>query len=763
MKSAGITFFLFFIAAFYQPVNCQVAFEEEVVTDFQDFSIQERALVITDQDIYLAGETINVFAITYDQALQMPIDLSSVLYVELFNQNNQVVNAQKYLLENGQVVNRLTIPKELETGYYYIRAYTNYMKNLGASSFFMQRLRIINPFVSSNDQHDRFVKPEKSTLKVFAEGGKIISGIENKIVVRYTNGDAPLHAILYEDHAVINEINTNEGFGVFNFTPSVHHHYRIDATWGSNEKTTIELNEMVQTGVVCKLDSVNQNSAFIKINSWEFDQFPLSILIQNNGMRFQQMKFKCYSDTSLTIKLPSGLNEITLKDNENRKVSERAIYIGQKNNIEVTTQLNNSSMHPGDTLTLRINGESTDSIRYLVALNLDNANHLNSFRSQMDMAFFSSSVASRIKPMTFHVSPQICSNPQKINDFLLTFQFNEKLKPINNILYLPEIKGDIITGSAMLKDSQIPAVNKDIYISFVDSICWVNRCKTDSLGHFTCKLPLQYQGEELVVSVPDTTQKYSFSLDDEFYAGFLEVEKETYFPDPSLKEMIETRMVHLQINDVFRPKYSPELTKRSDLRFYGTPNVEYLFRKYVNLPNLEEFIYEIAIEAVKVRNGDKIDFKIRTQSKTGNEPSLILFDGVPLFKTDQLAAIPSVKLESIRMVTQKFYLGSAIYNGIIDITSVDKSLDLVDLAENSKRIIFPKLITSKPNRLFTNDRSPIYMSDLYFDVINSKLDHTELKIKMPQNTGYYSLQLLGFKKSGAWGVISQPNIMKVTP
>ena len=179
------------------------------------------------------------------------------------------------------------------------------------------------------------------------------------------------------------------------------------------------------------------------------------------------------------------------------------------------------------------------------------------------------------------------------------------------------------------------------------------------------------------------------------------------------------------------------------MRFYGAPSVEYLFRKYVNLPNLEEFVHEIAIEAFKVKRGGVVDFNVHTQSNAENESPLVILDGVPLFKTDQLATLPCNKLESIRIVSKRFYWGSETFNGIIDITSKDKSLNLVDLASNSKKVIFPSLIISKENRLLTNNRTPVYLSDVHFDVIHSKSNVAELKIKMPQNTGNYSIQLLG--------------------
>lgn len=763
MKLAVKIIFIFLICAISHKANCQEKADWELVTQSQNFKIQERALVILDHNLYLVGESINLFAATYDLALQIPIDFSSILYVELFNQNNQVVSAQKYLLNHGEVVNRLIIPKEVETGFYYIRAYTNYMKNFGASAFFTQRIKIINPFVSSNAQPEELLKPAVSQINVYPEGGKIISGIDNKIVFQCPQGTDQLHAALFENDSIIDETNTTDGFGVFNFKPSTSNNYRIEASLGNQKKYIFQIKDVVQSGVVCKLDSVIQDDVYIRVKTQAFNKMPLSISIHHNGMLYTQMNTLNNPDTCLKIKLPAGLNEITVKDNENIMVSERAVYIIQNSKCDISAQIVKPTILPGDSLSLQITTGSCDSIQYLVALNLSHVNNSNSFQAQMASSLFASSIASRTKHITLNEKPHILNDAKKINEYILTFPSNDNTRALNdNIHFLPEIRDDIITGSVSIKNSPLMACNKSIYMSFVDSICWVNRCETNSRSQFVCKLPLHYQGGDLVVSVLDTTEQYTVKIDDEFYPDFLKVEKEYYFPAPSLKEMIETRMVNLQVNDAYPHKSTNPQIARPSLRFYGTPSVEYQFRKYINLPNLEEFIFEIAIEATKVKKGTKVDFKIRSQSKTGNEDPLIILDGVPLFNTDNLATIPCSKLESIRMVSKQFFWGSAIYNGIIDITSIDKSLSLVDLSQNSKKFTFSQIITTNENHQLSDDRTPNYLTNVFFDVINSASGNAELKVKLPNNQGKYSLQLLGYKKTGEWGVVSMPDAINTS-
>jgi len=159
----------------------QIKAELKLLTQAEDFKIQERVLLTPDQDFYLVGEQINFFALTFDAAMKIPIEFSSVLYVELYNQDNTVINAMKFLLNHGQGTYNFTIPRQLETGYYYIRAYTNYMKNFGPGSFFTKRIKIINPFYEIKYRNSVEPISTKLQLNIAVEGGTLLYSLENKI------------------------------------------------------------------------------------------------------------------------------------------------------------------------------------------------------------------------------------------------------------------------------------------------------------------------------------------------------------------------------------------------------------------------------------------------------------------------------------------------------------------------------------------------------------------------------------------------------
>jgi len=749
--------------ALHITANCQTESGLNLITSAKDFQIQERVVLSLDQDFYLAGENINFLALTFDAALQIPIDFSSVLYVELFNQDNNVVSAKKYLLKKGEGKYEINIPRKLETGYYYIRAYTNYMKNFGPGIFFTKRVKVANAFYKNNNLTKTESLSGELDLEISAEGGKIIYNTENKVAFYSSNFNDHILARLYEKDSVIAEVDTRTGLGIFTFTPTPNNKYRIEAVAANRKKTTIQLKDILESGVICKLDSLKKNSAFLSVKSINISRKPLTLSVENNGLLYKSPVIINTPETSFNILLPDGLNKITI-NSDDEEVSTRLVYIKPNAKFEISANLDKAKAFPGDTVSLHITATISDSTQFLVALNLGNTSTAPYLNELIESSLYVSTLASFTNKISVNELNHFYSNTQNINDYILKFQNTEKVNTkLKNITYLPEITNDMVTGSISSQNEQSVVGNKIIYGAFVDSICWINSCKTDSLGKFTLTLPLDYQGNELIVTVKDTTNDYFVKIDNEFYPNFLKVTKENYYPDSSLKDIIESRMLNLQINDAYSELHKSSESLRPKLRFYGYPSSEYQFKKYVNLPNFEEFAFEIVKHLGVYRNGEQINFRVLNEKSTDiiGENPLFIFDGVPLFKTEKLASIPSEKLKSIRVVANKFFLGSESFDGVIDITSKTKSFDLADMDKNSTRVFFSPIIAENNDHLQQNSRIPNYISTIYFNKIKTSSDGKDLKIQLPQNTGNYSLSIFGYTKTGEWSNLTLPNVLSI--
>jgi hypothetical protein len=109
-------------------------------------TLYERTWLATDRDVYIPGDKILISLATIDGYYQLPIIFSAVAYVELYSANGTPLVQEKALLREGKGSIQLILPKNIETDYYYLRAYTNYQKNFGENSFIVKKIRLINPF-----------------------------------------------------------------------------------------------------------------------------------------------------------------------------------------------------------------------------------------------------------------------------------------------------------------------------------------------------------------------------------------------------------------------------------------------------------------------------------------------------------------------------------------------------------------------------------------------------------------------------------------
>ncbi len=117
---------------FAQQLDCTDQFPSEKI-DLQ-----------LDKNICLAGDSIWFKAYCL-QKNNTTSHLSKVLYLEIFNDSKKVFVQQKHELIDGKSWGVVAIPESVKTGYYYLRAYTQYMRNFSVLQYHSEELQIINP------------------------------------------------------------------------------------------------------------------------------------------------------------------------------------------------------------------------------------------------------------------------------------------------------------------------------------------------------------------------------------------------------------------------------------------------------------------------------------------------------------------------------------------------------------------------------------------------------------------------------------------
>lgn len=107
---------------------------------------QERVTLQLDRNVCLAGETIWFKAWCFLDG-QLEQQLSKVLYVEVFDETGKAIVQEKYVLKANKAAGAIRIPEDAASKYYFLKAYTRYMRNFPSARFHYQQIIIANPFI----------------------------------------------------------------------------------------------------------------------------------------------------------------------------------------------------------------------------------------------------------------------------------------------------------------------------------------------------------------------------------------------------------------------------------------------------------------------------------------------------------------------------------------------------------------------------------------------------------------------------------------
>lgn len=138
---------LFLLTSFINlKVSSQETTKKEVDPSVKNF--REDLFIRTDRDLYITGEQVWFKVYELNGITHTPSDLSKVVYLEMLDINNFPLKQIKVKTEKSTGYSVFTLPDNISSGNYIIRAYTNWMKNFSSDQFFYKTISVINPFES---------------------------------------------------------------------------------------------------------------------------------------------------------------------------------------------------------------------------------------------------------------------------------------------------------------------------------------------------------------------------------------------------------------------------------------------------------------------------------------------------------------------------------------------------------------------------------------------------------------------------------------
>lgn len=487
----------------------------------------------------------------------------------------------------------------------------------------------------------------------------------------------------------------------------------------------------------------------------------VSLRNQNDSIIFNQ-KLKLlngsgYSDFFLPANLKTGVYYLIgytnfSRNNETEAIDKKMVYV-------INTFLEN-----------KIEFQATDTT------NLRRSHNVNSEFLGRDK---------KEQPISITTDKQIYGYREKVNftlnpnlnnngDFLLSVRridsieiphIVSKIKQVrkSSIFYLPELRGELISGVVLSKTDNLPIVNQPVSLTILEKNFIFKLAKTDQTGRFFFSISEDYNPGKCVVQIiggKEEIKEYTINLDDK-HLHLNQSKKIVLNLDSNLKEWLQERSVQLQIeNAYFERKQDSVLSIKSHSPFYNNLGTLYLLDDYTRFPTVRETFIEIIKLAAVRGSGENIRFLVYNEydpnglGKFNNIPPLVLVDGMMIQDNNAFLNFNSREIESIRVVNKPYRYGPKLFSGIIVVKTKNNdfsSLINTNVLEFDLQSAAQEKIYYNFNNLqdLSSSRIPDYRAQLHWNP-QIHLSNTEFKSSFltSEVPGIYEIRLEGYDENG---------------
>ena len=334
------------------------------IHQFNSIFPQEKVYLQFDNTSYYSGETIWFKAFVVSASTLGRAE-SKILYVDLLSPEGVVLKQQKLMIVAGQADGSLPLldgsteqARELRgvlgypSGFYEVRAYTNFMQNFGDDIIFSRVFAVYDkpkeegnyydesPTITIRNTGIQSRRPETPNLRKInasfhPEGGHIIMGKPCRVAFKVT-GENGLGT---DAQGVLNGSGTqfstiHDGMGYFEFTPDKRHNSVEFTVDGSSR--TFDLPDAEDEGCALRTDALSQDNITVTVTpskAFQNRQLGLTLTCRGELMDFAAITTddrEATQDFDLSH-LPEGVFRITLFNTEGAIIATRSFYHSNSN------------------------------------------------------------------------------------------------------------------------------------------------------------------------------------------------------------------------------------------------------------------------------------------------------------------------------------------------------------------------------------------------------------------------------------------------
>ncbi|MTH15039.1 hypothetical protein [Flavobacterium sp. LC2016-01] len=332
----------------------------------------------------------------------------------------------------------------------------------------------------------------------------------------------------------------------------------------------------------------------------------------------------------------------------------------------------------------------------------------------------------------------------------------------DSIQFLPELRGEIVSGSIINNKNPEQIIGKNVALSIPGKDFSFKIVKTDQLGKFNFILDKEPNYSNITVQVIEADRAdFSIDINKNRAYNLSEIKPADELNLTSdYKKNIEERSIANQIENIYYSlkKDSIKASKKA-VSFYNPLEKDYILADYTKFPTLKETVTEILKEVYYREENNNFTLGVRDINydlKFFAEPALVLVDGLLIQNTNELKDYKMENVYKVSIVPGVYLYGPTAFNGIISFTTKNN-----DYLSKEKGSYFLKTEIQRPQEkisYFKQDYTDKNKYDRIPDYRHQLLWMPELTLNSPESIisfftsdvpGQYEIDLEGFTKDGS--------------
>ncbi|MCU0377460.1 MAG: hypothetical protein MUC78_04305 [Bacteroidales bacterium] len=684
--------------------SCQTVPQEIIKYDRDKFS--EELYVQTDRDLYISGETVQIKIFCLNRLTNKPSHISKVIYVSLLDNLNNPVTQVKLGVNGFSASGQIDLPETIASGNYYLSSCTHWMQNFSPNLFSYKTISVINPFENLEKASIPIRSSYPDTVIFFPEGGRIISGTENKVgfMCLDKNGyPVRIKGRITDAEKTLFEVESDDsGYGLFSLTPQ------------SNNPLYLVPEADMSPGRRFSLPPASESAISFSFLKHKDDDLLSFRILKGPGFVSSGRRFYLISDpvatspfirevdpdmeTELIViknSLPAGLSTLMMTDDREQILAKRLIY-NKPLAAHISVKAEKSEYLTREKVRLNIyitdpdgNPAESDIIASVV----------KSFTEERPQNNLSSFVQ-----LPGYVAMNCRSEYADINDQLIFYKDEDGIIKSNDTFpeeprYLPEIEGHIIRGNIKSTVTGEPLQNENIVFAFVGSPALCRFTRTDNNGYFQFIVSESGRHEIVIQPLRPDLSDYFIDLINPFPELLNEYKAAPLFIDTTRLEGINNAIIAMQVQALYEPlQPRPASFQRTTgaTAFYGEPDEEIRLSTYIDLTSLKEVIKELVPDLTTFSRKDKNYFNLiyRTPEQSVSANPFVMVDGVPVHDHDAVLKIKPDEIEMIKVLYSRYFIKDMVLEGIVDFTTKEGRLGVPEFDRPVFRQEFESLQTA---------------------------------------------------------------------